>query len=151
LKQIAQQYGIPIIAAAQLNREAANMRDLAGPDKLAESDAIGRDADAVITARQMSKHVMAMKLAKYRHGRDGYIWYCRFLPNTGHFEEITFDEAQDAIAEDKDAEVEDEFKFKPRQKGSFKKVSDSKHKVIKKSGGALKSTGSKKVVVRRSK
>jgi replicative DNA helicase len=128
LKQVAQMYQVPIIAAAQLNREAANLKDNAGPDKLAESDSIGRDADAVITARQMSKHVMAFKLAKYRHGRDGFIWYARFLPNTGHFEEITFDEAQDAVAEDKDSEVEDDYKFKPRQKGSFRAVSDAKHK-----------------------
>jgi replicative DNA helicase len=162
LKQIAQMYQTPIVAAAQLNREAANMRDLAGPDKLAESDSIGRDADAVITARQMSKHVIAMKLAKYRHGRDGFVWYTKFLPNTGHFEEITFDEAQDAIAEDKDSEVEDDYKFKPRQKGSFKQMSDAKHKtatingkkvmVVKKNaGGASKSTSNKKVVVKRSK
>ena len=168
LKQVAQQYQTPIIAAAQLNREAANMKDLAGPDKLAESDAIGRDADAVITARQLSKHVMAMKLAKFRHGRDGYVWYCKFLPNTGHFEEITFDEAQDTIADDKDAEVEDDYKFKPREKGSFKKTSEAKHskRVVKKTkdggsytvtdkrknaGGASKTTGTKKRVVKRSR
>lgn len=163
LKQIAQMYSTPIIAAAQLNREAANMKDLAGPDKLAESDSIGRDADAVITARQMSKHVIAMKLAKFRHGRDGYVWYCRFKPNTGHFEEITFDEAQDAIGEDKDAEVEDDYTFKPRQKGSFKKVQEQRaSKVVqvngrkvavvrnKNAGGASKSTGTKKRVVKRS-
>lgn len=151
LKQIAQQYQAPIIAAAQLNREAANMRDLAGPDKLAESDSIGRDADAVITARQLSKRVIAMKLAKYRHGKDGYIWYTRFLPNTGHFEEITFDEAQDVIADDKDAEVEDDYTFKPREKGSFKKVSDSKHATVngKKVKIATKSGGSYTVTDKR--
>jgi replicative DNA helicase len=150
LKQISQMYGVPIIAAAQLNREAANMRDLAGPDKLAESDAIGRDADAVITARQLSRHVMAMKLAKFRHGRDGYVWYCKFLPNTGHFEEITQDEALDMVAEDKDKEVEEDYSFKPREKGSYKQVSEKKHKVVvKKSSGASKSA-KKRVVVRRS-
>jgi replicative DNA helicase len=164
LKQIAQQYQTPIVAAAQLNREAANMKDLAGPDKLAESDSIGRDADAVITARQLSKHVMAMKLAKFRHGRDGYVWYCRFLPNTGHFEEITFDEAQEVIAEDKDAEIEDDYTFKPRQKGSFKQISAKRHSTVidtksskkkkkkavvkSKKGGAPKSTSPKRVVKR---
>lgn len=160
LKQIAQQYQAPIIAAAQLNREAATMKDFAGPDKLAESDSLGRDADVVITARQMSKHVLAFKLVKFRHGRDGYIWYCKFLPNTGHFEEITFDDAQDAIAEDKDAEVEEDFKFKPRQKGSYKQVSEKRHgpkdpwhhknKKVKKmkSGGTLKPAAKKRVVKR---
>lgn len=157
LKQIAQMYQVPIIAAAQLNREAANMRDLAGPDKLAESDSIGRDADAVITARQLSRHVIAMKLAKYRHGRDGFVWYCKFTPNTGHFEEVTFDDAQDLIAEDKDKEVEGEVAFKPRAKGSFKKISDQKHATVngrkvtikKNAGSASKTAGKKKVVVKR--
>jgi replicative DNA helicase len=149
LKQIAQNYEVPIIAAAQLNREAANVKDFASPHNIAESDAIGRDADAVIVARQLSRHTMGFKLVKFRHGRDGYTWYCRFLPNTGHFEEITFDEMQDAVAEDKDAEVEDTDKaFQPRQKGSYKAVSNKKHTT--KSGGAQKSA-KKKVVVRRSK
>jgi replicative DNA helicase len=153
LKQVAQQYQVPIIAAAQLNRSAAIGKDLAGPEALAESDAIGRDADAVITMRQLSKHVIAFKLVKYRHGRDGYLWYTKFLPNTGHFEEITFDEAQDAISDDKDAEVEDDFTFKPRKKGSYKAASEARHtKNNKKSvSGAQKSTGKKKVVKKRSR
>lgn len=146
LKQVAQQYQTAIVAAAQLNRNAALMKDLSGPENLAESDAIGRDADAVITMKQLSKHVVAFKLAKYRHGRDGFMWYCRFLPNTGHFEEVTFDDAQDAIAEDKDSEIEDDYSFKPRKKGSFKEVSDKRH-----SSGKSKKRSSKKRVVKRAK
>lgn len=157
LKQIAQQYQIAVVAAAQLNRTAAAGRDLAGPEALAESDAIGRDADAVITMRQLSKHVIAMKLAKYRHGRDGYTWYTKFLPNTGHFEEVTFDEAQDLIADDKDSEVDDqEFKFTPRKKGSFKEAQSKKKshidvKVKKKSSGSAKKSPAKKVVKKKVK
>jgi replicative DNA helicase len=176
LKRTAVAYQVPIIAAAQLNRTAAAGKDLAGPEALAESDAIGRDADAVVTMRQLSKHVIAAKLAKFRHGRDGYTWYCKFLPNTGHFEEITFDEAQDVIADDKDEELEDDFSFKPRKKGSFKEASEKRHVTVKKktkdggeytvtdkrskskpkkkatvkstkaSGGASKSTAKKRVV-----
>lgn len=150
LKRIAQEYQVSIMAAAQLNRTAAVGKDLAGPEALAESDAIGRDADAVITMRQLSKHVIAMKLAKYRHGRDGYVWYTKFLPNTGFFEEVTFDEAQDIISDDKDSEVEDNFTFKPRQKGSFKAASEKRHSkvVVKKSGSASKSANRKRVVKR---
>jgi replicative DNA helicase len=155
LKRTAVAYQVPIIAAAQLNRTAAVGRDLAGPEALAESDAIGRDADAVITMRQLSKHVIAFKLAKYRHGRDGYMWYTKFLPNTGHFEEVTFDEAQDAISDDKDAEVEEDFSFQPRQRGSFKVASDAKHgkkKIVKNNNArsASKTASKKKVVVKRS-
>lgn len=121
IKMTAERYGIPFIAAAQLNREAANKKDM-GPENIAEADAIGRDADAVIVMRQMSKRVIMFKMAKYRHGRDGYVWYAKFLPNTGFFEEITRDEALDMMNEDKDEEEEDVPSFKPRQKGSFKEM-----------------------------
>ena len=47
-----------------------------------------------------------------------------------HFEEITFDEAQDAISDDKDAEADDNFQFKPREKGSFKKAAEKRHSII---------------------
>jgi replicative DNA helicase len=120
LHNMAQLYEIPIIAAAQLNRNAAAGKELSGPENLAEADAIGRDADAVVTMRQLSKRVIAMKLAKYRHGPDGYTWYTKFLPNTGHFEEVTLDEALDIQAEDKDDDDGGEVAtFKPRKKGSY--------------------------------
>lgn len=124
LKGVAMRYQTCIVAAAQLNRSAATIggSNYAGPEYLAESDSFGRDADAVISMRQRSKHIVSMKLVKYRHGRDGFEWHCKFLPNTGHFEEVTADQALDIIAEDKDA-GEDEgaaYKFKPREKGSFK-------------------------------
>lgn len=146
LKQVATQYGVPIIAAAQLNRSAATGgREVAGPEALAESDAIGRDADAIVTMKAMSKTVILMKLAKYRHGRDGFTWYTRFTPNTGHFEEITFDDAQDAIAEDKDQENEDNPSFKPRQKGSFEEI--AKRRIN--NPQSSRSTGNPRKVVRK--
>lgn len=149
LKQMAERYQIPIIAAAQLNRQAAVGKDLAGPETLAEADSIGRDADAVITMRQMSKRVIAMKLAKFRHGRDGFIWYTRFLPNTGYFEEINFDEAQDIIAEDRDEdEDEDAVKFKPRKKGSFQEMAAKKRAGHGK-GGLVDRTPKKTVKVKK--
>lgn len=162
LKNMAGRYGIPIIAAAQLNRQAAAGKDLAGPETLAEADAIGRDADAVITMRQLSKRVIAMKLAKFRHGRDGFVWYTRFLPNTGYFEEVTFDDAQDLIAEDKDEEEEDAPTFKPRKRGSFQEIASKKRAahgkgvlVDRKTGKPVKSSTkkssapAKKVVIRK--
>jgi hypothetical protein len=130
LKQIAGKYQVPIIAAAQLNRSAAIGKDLSGPENLADSDALGRDADAVITMRQLSKRVIAMKLAKFRHGPDGYQWYTIFKPNTGHFEEVTYDEAMDAQAEDKDEDAEETYQFKPRQKGSFSEAASRRKKKV---------------------
>lgn len=126
MKSVAQRYQVPIVAAAQLNRQAAGRKELSGPEDLAEADAIGRDADAVITMRQLSKRVIAMKLAKYRHGPDGYTFYTVFKPNTGHFEEVTKDEALDIQAEDRDDEESEAFVFKPRKKGSYAEIAASR-------------------------
>jgi replicative DNA helicase len=104
LKQIAGQYQVPVIAAAQLNRAHGLGKEPPGAEALSQSDAIGQDADVVVTMKQQSKRVILMKLVKFRHGRDGYSWYTAFKPNTGHFQEITKDEALDMIQEDKDEE-----------------------------------------------
>lgn len=154
MKQIAGRYQVPIIAAAQLNRNAAGRKEIGGPEDLAESDALGRDADAVIIMRQMSKRVIAMKMAKYRHGPDGYTIYTVFKPNTGHFEEVTKDEAFDIRAEDlEEEEASDTYTFKPREKGSFAKndaaKNSPKRKIIVPKKKIL-TPAPKKIIVRRS-
>jgi replicative DNA helicase len=100
IKGIAMRYEVPIVAAAQINRMAIG-NDVPGAEHLAASDAIGQDADAVITMKQMSARVIKMKLAKFRHGMDGQTWFNEFAPNSGRFEEISGDSAQDIIDEDK--------------------------------------------------
>lgn len=100
LKGIAMQYGVPIVAAAQINRMAIG-NDVPGSEHLAGSDAIGQDADCVVTMKQMSRHIIKMKLAKYRHGSDGQTWFNEFRPNSGSFKEVSGDEAQDIMSEDK--------------------------------------------------
>lgn len=102
LKSLAIEEDIPIIVAAQMNRAGA-VHEMPGMEHLAESDSIGRDADAVIVLKQESKHVTKMKLDKWRHGRDGVEWYCEFRPNTGHFTVVDKDTAFDLIDEDKSA------------------------------------------------
>lgn len=105
LKNIAMQYQVPIVAAAQLNRSLGMSKEPAGPEALAQSDAIGQDADAVVTMRQMSPSVIQMKLAKYRHGLSGFKWYCQFQPTEGVFKEVGYDKAQEL--KDADDEGED--------------------------------------------
>jgi len=100
LKGIAMRYGVPIVAAAQINRMAIGS-DVPGAEHLAGADAIGQDADCVVTMKQMSRHIIKMKLAKYRHGSDGQEWFNEFRPNTGCFKEVSGDSAQDIMAEDK--------------------------------------------------
>ena len=100
IKGIAMRYEIPVVAAAQINRMAIG-NDLPGAEHLAASDAIGQDADCVITMKQQSQRVIKMKLAKFRHGQDGQEWYNEFAPNSGRFEEVSGDTARDLIDEDK--------------------------------------------------
>jgi replicative DNA helicase len=100
LKGIAMRYEVPIVAAAQINRMAIG-NDLPGAEHLAGADAIGQDADCVLTMKQVSRHVVKMKMAKYRHGSDGQVWFNEFRPNNGLFREISGDTADDIMAEDK--------------------------------------------------
>ena len=106
LKELASRYQIPIVAAAQLNREHGLGKEPAGPEALAQADAIGQDADAVITMKQASKSVLRMKLAKFRHGTAGYQWNCCFQPGRGIFKEVSYSEAQRLMDEDEDREDE---------------------------------------------
>ena len=106
LKTLAMEYQVPIVAASQLNRANGLSKEPAGPEALSQSDAIGQDADAVITLRQMSSSVIQMKLAKYRHGLGGFKWYTEFRPSAGVFKGITYNRAQEL--KDADDEAEDQ-------------------------------------------
>ena len=92
IKNLCQRYEIPIVVAAQINRTGSG-KEPPRTEALSGSDAIGQDADAVITMAQQSEHLMKFRMAKYRHGPDGYKWFAEFTPNTGLFEEITGDRA----------------------------------------------------------
>ena len=100
LKRMAQQYQIPIVVAAQLNRKATERRDMPEAENISDSDGPGRDADGVITLRQISPSVVVMKLAKFRHGPSGFTWYNHFNPNTGQFVEVSRNDALDLQQQD---------------------------------------------------
>jgi replicative DNA helicase len=99
IKQLTTRYEIPVIAAAQINRTGAG-KEPPKAEHIGLSDAIGQDADCVVTMAQQSKHVIKFRLSKYRHGQDGDIWYTEFSPNTGKFQEISGDRAEEIIEED---------------------------------------------------
>lgn len=105
LQAMAKEYETPFIIAAQLNRSAASGKGPADTDTLAETDAIARDADAVVTNKKMSDSVVMSKLAKFRHGRDGIKWYSQFSPGQGIYKEVTYQQAMDL--KDKDADAAD--------------------------------------------
>ena len=94
IKNLAQQYQVPIVSASQLNRAMGiGGKEVPGADALAQADAIGQDADAVVNLRMMSPSTVQMKLVKYRHGNAGYKWWCHYEPGKGIFNECSYDEA----------------------------------------------------------
>lgn len=104
LQALAQEYQIPVIGAAQLNRNAAVGREPAGAEDIAQADAIGQDADNVITIRAQSTHLLKMKAAKCRHASGGFKWYVHLDPDNGIFQQVTGDEADDIRDADLDAQ-----------------------------------------------
>lgn len=102
-KQLAVNYQIPVIAAAQLNREHGLSREPAGPEALAQSDSIGQDADMVLTLKQMSRSVIAMRMAKHRNGSGDHRFYLEFRPGDGVIQEVSYNKAMDLMDADRDA------------------------------------------------
>lgn len=99
VKVVAQEHDVPIVCAAQINRQG----DGTTPAKvahLAQADAIGQDADAVVTQAKTSKRLLQLLLAKYRHGEDGFTFYAQFEPDTGQIGEITSDRADEIRLDD---------------------------------------------------
>lgn len=105
LKEISTAKSTRVLALSQLNRDGDNVRDWrpASSRFLSQADAIGQDADGVVTMKKYSATVMTYLLDKSRSGpSDRYFW-TRFDPNTAAFEEISRARA-DAI---KDQEMDD--------------------------------------------
>lgn len=169
LKQTAQQYAVPIITAAQINRDGAKSSD-PDLDNIAGADRLGQDADLVVNVRRYSHSVVEMSVIKFRHGPHGWKFYLKFDPNNGVMEEITYEQAMDL--KDKDMAKEDEEKVKPkfvpRKKGSFEETARQKReaealsaqearraaerrstRVTRPSGRPDRSRGSQRVVRRR--
>jgi len=106
LKEYALETSVPVVAGAQLNRTA----DTASPrppklSQLAQSDALGQDADVVVTMKRLSKHVMVQSAEKVREG-EGMLWYSKFDPSKADFGEMKKDAALEFMASDEDLEVD---------------------------------------------
>lgn len=100
VKVIAGQYDIPIIAAAQINREGEHGTKPPSVAKLAQTDSLGQDAAVVVTMRRASNHVAHYLIAKNRHGEGGVAFWTKFNPDLGEFTEIRYEEALEIITED---------------------------------------------------
>ena len=99
IQTTAQRYNVPIVALSQVNRLGIG-KEPPGAEHLSQADAIGQDADVVLTMTQKSKSVMKMKLAKFRHGPGGDTWYAKFSPGTGEYDEMSMADAETAIQAD---------------------------------------------------
>jgi replicative DNA helicase len=99
-KLVAQQYGVPILAAAQINRAGEGGKRPPSAKHLSESDGIGQDADVIVTQKQESVSVIQGLLAKNRSGQASQVFWSAFQPNEGRIEEIPHDEALTLISMD---------------------------------------------------
>ena len=103
LKIIAGEYKIGMVSAAQLNRGNGLSKEVPGAEALAQADAIGQDADAVLNMKKRSEHIIEFRMAKYRHGASGYRWWVNQDLMLGKMEEVTYNKASDIMAADKDS------------------------------------------------
>lgn len=99
IQNTCHRYNVPMWVLSQVNRLGIG-KDAPGAEHLSQADAIGQDADVVMTQKQMSKTVMKHRLAKFRHGPSNDTWYSKFSPGTGEYEEVTHDKAEDLIEAD---------------------------------------------------
>jgi replicative DNA helicase len=107
LVQVGTEYGVPIVAASQLNRESGVTRGKAawnppGAEALSQADAIGQDATAVLTMSAPSVHTRVGYAAKMRNAENGFKWYMHFDPGHGKFTEIQKTRAEDIADADKE-------------------------------------------------
>lgn len=104
LKGVASRHRIPVVTAAQINRAGAGASHNPGAEHLAGSDAIGQDADLVLTMRQRSAHCLTYSVVKHRHGRSGVNFHGQFQPNVGLLTECSQEQAEELMAKDREAE-----------------------------------------------
>lgn len=87
-KLIAEATKTPLWLGAQVNR-AGDGYEPPTAAELAESDRIGQAADLILTAaRQQDPDIVRYRLAKFRHGRSGDLFYTDFRPWLGVLQEI---------------------------------------------------------------
>ena len=99
IKEMAIATQIPVLVASQINREGGKGKALPGIADLAQSDAIGQDADVLVTMRRMNGPVMKYAIPKNRHGLNEMSFYSQFDPDKGRFKEVSKEMAEDACDE----------------------------------------------------
>jgi replicative DNA helicase len=97
LKEIALGANTRMLVASQINREGDN--SLAPPKlkNLSQSDALGQDGDVVLTLMKYRRQAGAthFSIEKQRDGEADVQFWSRFDVDTGNYDEITRDEADE--------------------------------------------------------
>lgn len=103
LKEISISQNIRLLSAAQINREGdSNSKWPPKTKHLAQSDALGQDADCVITHKLWGRSTMCYSIEKTRDGQSEVPFWTTYEPNHGVFREIGRDEAVDRWEDEKD-------------------------------------------------
>lgn len=101
LKGIAQTQRVPVFTAAQASRQAVNRKGPPELDDIAYGDAIGQDADRVISIKQLSRRITNFMIIKNRHADSRMYGYLEHDWNRGRIKEIDDARAMDVLDEDK--------------------------------------------------
>lgn len=98
--------GTALVAAVQINREGDRHGQWTPPkgNQLAGSDALGQDADVLVTMARPSVSTAVYSSEKVRNGPTAR-WYSYFDPATPRWQEISKDRAMDAAMTDEDVKA----------------------------------------------
>lgn len=100
LKEIGLSSSTGILAAAQINREGDSGANPPKLSNLAQSDALGQDADVLVTLRKAPHDVASLfSLEKNRHGQSSISFATTFDPNTGVYRSIDRDEVEGLVSD----------------------------------------------------
>jgi DnaB-like helicase C terminal domain len=103
LRELTLSSGTSVIAAAQINRAGENEHTAYPPKAkdLAQSDALGQDADVIITQKKRSRRLLSMGAEKVRNGPTAH-WFARFDPKRNRFNEVDKETADAQVELDGD-------------------------------------------------
>ena len=107
LREVSLETNTPIMGAVQINREGENNSPYPPKaSKMANTDALGQDADVAVTMKKLCKTVQVFSADKVRDGEDLY-WYTRFDVRRNRFEEISKDTAYEIKGTETDVHAND--------------------------------------------
>lgn len=106
LRETTLETNTSILGAAQINRGGEKHGKNTAPkaSDLAQSDALGQDADVLVTMGYVSERVRLFSAEKVRNGPN-LRWHTRFEPDRNDFSEITKEMAEVLKMEDEDRSV----------------------------------------------